>query len=173
MTNRLDRLLAGLGTALPGLLLGIVLVVVTANVVARSILGMSFHAAHDIALIAFAGTVWFGLVGAAAAGQMIGVTYFRGLLPARWQPLARLVAHLCVIAIALAVIHAAHAQITTARFSRFLALGWPKWIVSAGLLGAMALMILVELRAIATAIGTLRRGGAAATPGADSADGPR
>jgi len=144
----LDRALRLVGELLPAALLAVVLVVVTANVVARSILSLPFYAAHDIALIAFAGTVWFGLVGAAVAGQLFGVAYFVGLLPPGLQRPARVLAQLLVIAIAIAVIHAARAQIATSRFSTFLTLGWPKWIVSAGLLASMVLVVLVSLRAI-------------------------
>jgi TRAP-type C4-dicarboxylate transport system permease small subunit len=35
--------------------------------------------------------------------------------------------------------------VQTARFTRFVALGWPKWIVSAGLAAAMATLILVQI----------------------------
>lgn len=147
------RLVAGLlslfGSVLPAALLGLVLVVVAANVVARSLLGWSFHAAHDIALIAFAGVVWFGVIGAAVAGQMFGVNWFVDQLPPRLRLCARVLAHLLVIAVALAVIQAAQAQVASARFTRFLALGWPKWIVSAGLGGAMVLLIVVQIAQIA------------------------
>jgi TRAP-type C4-dicarboxylate transport system permease small subunit len=50
--------------------------------------------------------------------------------------------------IAAAVIRAAWAQISTARFTKFLALGWPKWIVAALLAFGMALIILERLLAI-------------------------
>jgi TRAP-type C4-dicarboxylate transport system permease small subunit len=136
------------GSAVPALLLAVVLVVVTANVVARTLLGLPFYMAHDIALVALAGMVWFGAVGAAIHGQLFGVAWFVERLPPRARTVARIVAHLAVIAIALAVIEAARAQIASARFTRFLALGWPKWIVSAGLLGAMAALILVQVGAI-------------------------
>jgi TRAP-type C4-dicarboxylate transport system permease small subunit len=53
--------------------------------------------------------------------------------------------HVLVIAIAAQVLHAAVVQVQTARFTRFVALGWPKWIVSAGLAAAMATLILVQI----------------------------
>jgi len=143
-----DRFLALFVSVLPAILLGVVLVVVTANVIARTVLGLPFYAAHDIALICFAGVVWFGVVGAAINGQLFGVTWFVGLLPDKAQIWARTLSHLVVIAIAIMVIKAAGAQIETARFTRFLALGWPKWIVSAGLAAAMGLLIAVQLRDI-------------------------
>lgn len=146
MTVWLRRILELVGSVLPALLLGIVLAVVSANVFARSVLGVSFHTAHDIALVAFAGVVWFGVIGAALNGQLFGVAFFVDLLPPRLRLVARLLAHAVVIVVAVAVIHAAQAQIGTARFTRFLALGWPKWIVSAGLLAAMAMLIVVQLQ---------------------------
>ncbi len=146
MTNWLDRFLSFIGSVLPAALLAIVLVVVTANVIARKVLGIPFHIAHDLALVSFAGVVWFGVVGAAINGQLFGVAFFVNHLPLPLRRAARLLVHLIVIVIALAVIRAAAAQIETARFTRFLALGWPKWIVSAALLGAMAMLIIVQLR---------------------------
>jgi TRAP-type C4-dicarboxylate transport system permease small subunit len=86
------------------------------------------------------------LVGAALNGQMFGVNFFADRLPAWPRLIARLLVRAIVIAIALAVINAAWAQIETARFTRFLALGWPKWIVSAGLLVSMVLLIIVQVR---------------------------
>ena len=144
----IDRLLTLAGSVIPAILLGVVLVVVTANVFARTVLAIPFYAAHDLALIAFAGVVWFGIVGAAINGQLFGVSYFVERLPPGLRKGAAVLAHLIVVLIAIAVIQAAYAQITTARFTRFLALGWPKWIVSAGLLMAMALLIVVQLREI-------------------------
>jgi TRAP-type C4-dicarboxylate transport system permease small subunit len=139
-------------------LLAVVLIVVTANVIARTILATPFYVAHDIALISFAGVVWLGVIGAALTGQLFGVEFFIDRLPGRWRTGAKILARVFVILIAAAVIRAAVAQITTARFTTFLALGWPKWIVSAGLLVAMVALIVVQLIAIAT---TLRNGQAA------------
>jgi len=144
----LNGILGLIGSVLPAILLGVVLVVVTANVVARTILQVPFYVAHDIALIAFAGVVWFGMVGAAATGQMFGVNFFVGRLPGRLRMTAELLQHVIVIAISGAVIHAAWAQIESARFTTFLAIGWPKWIVSAGLLAAMAVIIVIHVIAI-------------------------
>src|SRR5687767_3028908 len=141
-----DRVLVAVGSVVPAALLGLVLVVVTANVVARTILGISFHTAHDLALIAFAGVVWFGLVGAALDGQMFGVNFFVDRLPRGPRRFVKLLVRAIVVAIALTVVYAAWAQIETARFTRFLALGWPKWIVSAGLLVSMLLLVVVQIR---------------------------
>ena len=53
------------------------------------------------------------------------------------------------ILIAAALIRAAWAQISTSGFTRFLSLGWPKWIVAALLAFGMALIILSRLVDIA------------------------
>lgn len=154
----LDRLIALIGSAFPAALLGVVLVVVTANVVARTLLGLPFHMAHDIALVAFSGVVWFGLVGAAVNGQLFGVDFFVNMLPPRLAIVATIVMRIILIGICCAVIHAAWAQIETSRFSRFLALGWPKWIVSAGLALGLAVLVVVQIRLIVVELSTFRRG---------------
>jgi TRAP-type C4-dicarboxylate transport system permease small subunit len=91
---------------------------------------------------------------------LFGVAWFVDQLPPGPRRIARILAHLAVIVIALAVIQAAAAQISTARFTRFLALGWPKWIVSAALLVAMAALALVQVGAIVALV----RGAPGATP---------
>lgn len=154
----LDRILEAIGSTVPAVLLAVVILVVTANVIARSVFGLPFHAAHDIAILAFTGVVWFGLVGAAINGQMFGVHYFVDRLPGRLPAYCRLLARAIVIFFSLAVIYSAWVQIGTARFTRFLALGWPKWIISAGLLVSMVLLIVVQLReAVQIARGTAER----------------
>ncbi len=145
----LDYILRAIGTTVPVFLLAIVLVVVPANVIARNLFGAEIHAAHDIAILAFAGVVWFGLIGAAIDGQFFGVDYFVDRLPGRWPVYCRILSRAVVIVCSAAIIYSAWMQIGTARFSRFLTLGWPKWIVSAGLLVSMALIILIQLREIA------------------------
>ena len=144
----LDRLLAFIGSVVPAAMLAVVLVVVTANVIARTIIGVAFYTAHDIAILALAGMVWFGLIGAAMNGQLFGVNFFVERLPNRIAKVVAVVARLIVVAISLSVMRAAWAQIETARFTRFLSLGWPKWIVSAGLLLSMGLLVAVQLRQI-------------------------
>lgn len=145
----LDRLLGMVGSVVPAVLLAVVLVVVTANVMARNLFETEIHAAHDIAILAFAGVVWFGLVGACLDGQFFGVDYFIDRLPGSWPVWCRIASRAVVVLCSAAIIWSAWMQIGTARFSRFLTLGWPKWIVSAGLLLAMALIIVVQLREIA------------------------
>lgn len=140
------------GSIVPAVLFGVVIVVVAANVIARSLFGLPFHAAHDIAILAFAGVVWFGLVGAAIDGQLIGVSYFVDRLPGRWPVYCRIISRLIIIVFSAAIVYSAWVQIGSARFTRFLALGWPKWIVSAGLLVSMLLLIVVQVREIARSV---------------------
>jgi TRAP-type C4-dicarboxylate transport system permease small subunit len=144
----LDAMLAVIGTLVPVVLFAIVIIVVTANIVARNVFGLPFHAAHEIAMLAFAGVVWFGLVGAAIDGQFFGVDYFVDRLPGRLPLYCRIGSRAVVVICSAAIIYSAWMQIGTARFSRFLTLGWPKWIVSAGLLVSMVLIIVVQMREI-------------------------
>lgn len=140
----IQTLLRLIGAALPALLLGIVLVVVGAEVFARTVLHRPFQTAHEMAVVAFAFVVWFGIVGNAATGQMFGVRLFVDRLPPRAKPWAEALGHLCVVAIAAAVLHSAWVQVQTSQFTRFLALGWPKWIVPAGLAVAMASVVAIH-----------------------------
>lgn len=141
----LSRILDLLGSALPAILLGIILVVVSADVFARLLLSKSVHISHDLAIVALAGLVWFGIVGVAKEGELFGITFFTKRLPARLQIPVAAAVNLLVMFIAAEVMRTAIIQVQTARFTRFVALGWPKWIVSAGLAAAMAALILVQL----------------------------
>lgn len=143
--SRFKRALQLLGSDLPAILLAIVLLVVSADVFIRTVLRESFHVAHDLAILAFAGVVWFGIVGAALKDELFGVRFFVDRLPPRLQIIAHVAVHVLVIGIALTVVRAAIAQVQTARFTTFLALGWPKWIVSAALGVAMAAVIAIQL----------------------------
>lgn len=134
-----------IGELIPTLLLGIVLVAVGANVISRTVLREGFQVANELAVVCFAGVVFFGIIGAALDKQMFGVDFFVSRLPRRLQAWVTALTHLLAIAIALQVLNAAIAQVSTARFTTFLALGWPKWIVSAGLGVAMSAIILVQL----------------------------
>lgn len=142
----LDRIFEAVGSILPAILLAVVILVVTANVIARGVFNLPLHAAHDIAILAFTGVVWFGLVGAAINGQMFGVNFFVDRLPGRLPVYFQILSRLIVVLFCVAIIYSAWAQIGTARFTRFLTLGWPKWIISAGLLASMVLIAAVQLR---------------------------
>lgn len=141
----LRALLRLIGEVIPTLLLAGVLVVVGANVISRTILREGFQTANELAILCFSGVVFFGIIGAALNKQMFGVDYFLSRLPRALERPALLLSHLLVIAISGAVLHAATAQVATARFTTFLALGWPKWIVSAGLAFAMGAIIVTQL----------------------------
>lgn len=144
----LDKLSQLIGSVLPACCLAIVLTVVTMNVIARTLLGVPFHMAHDIAILAFAGVVWLGLTGVAANRHLFGVAFFVSLLPPALKKFAYTLSHLIVVFISCFVIHAAYHQIMTARFSKFLALGWPKWIVSAMLLFSFAFIVLLQIKQV-------------------------
>ncbi|MFN4099495.1 MAG: TRAP transporter small permease [Pararhodobacter sp.] len=141
----LTRFIVLIGSVVPAVLLGIVLVVVTADVFARNVFQQSIAVSHDVAIVALSGVVWFGIVGIAATGGLFGVQYFVERLPKRWQPFVHGFVHIVIIVIAGAVLQAAIIQVETARFTRFLSLGWPKWIVSAALALAMAMVIVTQL----------------------------
>ncbi len=137
------------GITVPAVLVGTLVLIMLADVIARNFLSMSILWSHDLAVILMAAVVWLGLSGAAMSGQMFGISLLVDRLPPRLAGGARLLADLLVMLIAAAVIRAAWAQISTARFTKFLALGWPKWIVAALLAVGMALIILERLLAIA------------------------
>lgn len=137
------------GTVVPAILIAALVVIVMADVVVRNFLAMSILWAHDLAVILLAAAVWLGLTGAAMSGQLFGIDLVIGRLPARLARPAQLVADLAAILIAAALIRAAWAQISTSGFTRFLSLGWPKWIVAALLAFGMALIILSRLVDIA------------------------
>lgn len=142
----LSHILKLLGTGLPAVLLGVILVVVSADVFARLVLSQSVHISHDLAIIALAGVVWFGIVGTAQERGLFGIRFLTDRLPQRMQTPVAVIVDLLVIIIAAEVMRTAIIQVQTARFTRFIALGWPKWIVSAALATAMGALIIVQLR---------------------------
>lgn len=143
--NFLNRLFALIGGALPAVLLGIVLLAISADVFARLVLSTSIQVAHDAAIIALAGVVWFGIVGNANDRQLFGLRVFVDRLPPRARRWSDVLTHLVVALIAFEVMRAALKHVSTSGFTRFLALGWPKWIVSAGLAMAMGALIIIQL----------------------------
>ena len=139
------RFLDLIGSDLPAILLTIVLLVVSADVFLRTAMRVSFHEAHDIAILAFSGVVWFGVVGASLNNQLFGVRFFVDKLPRHARRYVQAATHLTIILISVAVLRAAIAQVETARFTMFLALGWPKWIVSAALAIAMVAIVVTQI----------------------------
>ncbi len=129
------------GVTVPALLLAALVAIVMSDVVARNFFATSIMWAQELAVILMAAAVWLGLAGASMSGQLFGISFFVDRLPARFATIARLLANLLILLIAAQVIRAAFAQIATARFTTFLTLGWPKWIVAALLATGMALVI--------------------------------
>lgn len=146
----MNAVLRFFSATVPAFLVGVLVLIVLADVVARNFFATSLQWSHDLAVILLSATVWLGLSGAAAEGQLFGISLLTDRLPPRLVPWAATIIDLLVSLIAAAVIHAAWAQIATARFTRFLTLGWPKWIVAAILGFGMALVILGRLAAIVT-----------------------
>ncbi|WP_048645712.1 TRAP transporter small permease [Nitratireductor soli] len=138
-----------LGMTLPALLLAALVTIVMADVIARNFFAMSIMWAQEMAVILLGATVWLGLSGAAMQGQLFGISLFVDRLPSRAAGYARLLADLLVLLIAAEVIRAAVAQISTARFTTFLTLGWPKWIMAAMLALGMGLVIVGRLLSLA------------------------
>ncbi|MDX5358193.1 MAG: TRAP transporter small permease [Rhodobacterales bacterium] len=142
------RILRFFGATIPALLVGALVLIVLADVLSRNFLAASIPWAQDLAVILLTASVWLGLSGAAAEGQLFGISLLVDRLPPPVGRAVRVLADLLVIVIAAAVIHAAWAQISTARFTRFLSLGWPKWIIAAVLAFGMALVIAGRIAAI-------------------------
>lgn len=134
-----------IGSIVPSVLLAVVLVVIAANVIARTVFEVSFGAANELAIVSFSLAVWFGVIGASASGQLIGVSFFTSRLPEMWQRLANILSRLLLIGICSFVVQAAYLQVSTSHFTTFLSLGWPKWIVPAALLTSMCLFALIQL----------------------------
>lgn len=133
-----------LGVALPAWMTGLIVILVVVDVAARNFFHAPIPWAHDLAIVLMAAVVWLGLAGACMSDQMFGITAVVERLPPRLQSVAMIIADLLTIVIAAAVIKAAYAQITTARFTTFLALGWPKWIIAAFIGGGMVMIIIIR-----------------------------
>lgn len=145
----LQSLLHFFGIFLPAALIAALVLIVLADVVTRNFFATSIMWAHDLAIIALAAAVWLGLSGAAASGQLFGISLLVDRLPPQAAAAVQLLADLMIVCIAAAVIRASWSQISTARFTIFLSLGWPKWIVAALLACGMGLIILGRLLDIA------------------------
>jgi len=134
-----------LGVTVPALILAGLVIIVMSDVLARNLFAMSILWAQELAVILLGATVWLGLAGAAMHGQLFGISLFVDRLPPRAAVYARLLADILVLLMAAEVIRAAFAQISTARFTVFLTLGWPKWIMAAILATGMGLVIVGRL----------------------------
>ena len=152
----LRELIEFLAVVVPALLLAALIGIVMADVLARNFFSMSIMWAQELAVVLMAATVWLGLAGASVQGQLFGISLFVDKLPPRLYPFARLLADILTMLIAALVIRAAYAQISTARFTTFLTLGWPKWIIAALLATGMALVILGRLLEMAESLRKVR-----------------
>ncbi len=137
-----------IGSIVPAAAMAILILVVSADVAARNIFRIPLYIAHDIGLLAFSIVVWFGVVGCAVGGQLFGIQVVAAALPTRWRPWLSATVHVVISIVALSVIQAAVAQVTTSRFSTYLALGWPKWLVAAGLAVSMAVLIIFQITCV-------------------------
>jgi C4-dicarboxylate transporter DctQ subunit len=138
------RLVRLFGVHLPAVLIGATVLLVFGDVIARNLFHAPISWAHDLAVILMSATVWFGLAGVCMSDQMFGIAVVTERLPPAVQRATLVLANLLTIAIGGAVVHAAYAQITTARFTTFLSLGWPKWIIAAILGVGMIMVMLVR-----------------------------
>jgi TRAP-type C4-dicarboxylate transport system permease small subunit len=155
--NVLRGLLNFFGMTLPALLLAALVAIVMADVLARNFFGMSIQWAQELAVVLLGATVWLGLSGAAMQGQLFGISLFVDRLPARAAVIAQLVADVLMLLIVARVIQAAFAQIATARFTTFLTLGWPKWIMAVLLAAGMALIFVGRIVQMVDSFGTKRQ----------------
>jgi TRAP-type C4-dicarboxylate transport system permease small subunit len=89
--------------------------------------------------------VWLGAIGAAKRDDLMGVRYFVDLLPPRGRRLVHATMNILVALIATGVIYAAIMQIRTARFTTFMSIGVPKWVMSVGLAISMAAIVVMYL----------------------------
>jgi len=141
---------------LPSILTGLLVLVVLADVLARNLLHASIPWAHDLTIILMAAAVWFALADVARNEQLFGITLLVDRLPPTARLYAATVADLLVILIAGETIRAAVAQITSSRFTIFLSLGWPKWIVALFLALGMAAVMLERVLTIIDRLGSRR-----------------
>jgi len=75
----------------------------------------------------------------------MGVRYFVDLLPPRGRHLVHATMNIIVALIAAGVIYAAIKQSRTARFTTFMSIDVPKWIMSVGLAISMAAILVIYL----------------------------
>lgn len=116
---------------IPVLLLVVVTVIITADVVARTVFNKPVFAAAEIGLIAFVWLVWLGTVAVARQGEMMGISYFVERLGRFRQP-AMILSDILVIGICAFSTYASYRQVSTARFTIFDTLHLPKWILAVG-----------------------------------------
>lgn len=133
------------GSVIPVLLLALVIISVGADVVGRNVFSAPIFGASEVSVLAFVWLVWLGVIGAAKRDDLMGVRYFVDLLPPRGRHLVHATMNIVVALIASGVIYAAIMQIRTARFTTFMSINVPKWVMSVGLAISMAAILVMHL----------------------------
>lgn len=133
------------GSVIPALLLALVIISVGADVVGRNVFSAPIFGASEVSVLAFVWLVWLGVIGAAKREDLMGVRYFVDLLPPRGRHLVHATMNIIVALIAAGVIYAAVMQIRAARFTTFMSIDVPKWVMSVGLAISMAAILTMYL----------------------------
>jgi TRAP-type transport system small permease protein len=133
------------GSVIPVMLLALVIISVGADVLGRNVFSAPIFGASEVSVLAFVWLVWLGVIGAAKRDDLMGVRYFVDLLPHRSKHLVHATVNITVALIAAGVIYAAIMQIRTARFTTFMSINVPKWVLSVGLLISMAAILAMFL----------------------------
>ena len=129
------------GSVFPVILLALVIISVGADVIGRNVFSAPIFGASEVSVLAFVWLVWLGVIGAAKRDDLMGVRYFVDLLPPRGRHLVHATMNVMVALIAAGVIYAAIMQIRTARFTTFMSIDVPKWVMSVGLAISMAAIL--------------------------------
>jgi TRAP-type C4-dicarboxylate transport system permease small subunit len=127
---------------IPVVLMCVVTSVIAADVVGRTAFSRPVFAASEIALIGFVWLVWLGAVGVAVRNDMMGIQFFVERL-GRFRVPAEILSDVLVIAICGFCAYATYRQISTARFTIFDSLHWPKWILAVGVAISLVLFIII------------------------------
>ena len=133
------------GSVFPVILLALVIISVSADVIGRNVFSAPIFGASEVSVLAFVWLVWLGVIGAAKRDDLMGVRYFVDLLPPRGRHLVHATMNVMVALIAAGVIYAAIMQIRTARFTTFMSIDVPKWVMSVGLAISMAAILAMFL----------------------------
>jgi TRAP-type C4-dicarboxylate transport system permease small subunit len=131
------------GSVVPVILLALVIISVGADVIGRNIFSSPIFGVSEVSVLAFVWLVWLGVIGAAKRDELMGVRYFVDLLPPRGKQLVHATTDMMVAIIAAGVIYAAIMQIRTARFTAFMSIDVPKWVMSVGLAISMATIVVI------------------------------
>jgi len=133
------------GSVFPVILLALVIISVGADVIGRNVFSAPIFGASEVSVLAFVWLVWLGVIGAAKRDDLMGVRYFVDLLPPRGRHLVHATMNVMVALIAAGAIYAAIMQIRTARFTTFMSIDVPKWVMSVGLAISMAAILAMFL----------------------------